>query len=386
MAKLEMETRRKVIEKQRSKYRKASKKEKGVILDSVCIATGLSRDRVKKLFAMKERPLPSGKSRSGRHPKYGRETRLALESIWALMDFAGGKRLCAGMDDMLNALVRYGECSFSEKTQDLLREISPATADRILKKEKAHMRFKGISTTKPGTLLKRDIPIRLGTQWDEDMAGFLEIDLVAHCGATTAGEYINTLDMTDIKTGWTETTAVINKAQIHVFDALKSIRNALPFDMLGIDSDNGSEFINDELYRYCKQENIAFTRSRPYMKNDSCHVEQKNWHVIRRNIGYGRYEGNQAVRIMNDYYSLLRLYTNFFMPHMKLISKDRNGAHITKQYEVPLSPYRRLLEDKTISAETKEQLTKIYLSLNPITIKHDMMNLLKVLFKMAIPS
>jgi hypothetical protein len=385
MAKIDMKTRRKVIDGQKARYKKATKKEKGQILDSVCMATGLSRDRVKKLLANPCATSMPGKMRSGRNRKYGQDVRLALEWLWPLMDYAGGRRLCAGMDDMLDALIRFGEFPFEENIACLLREMSPSTADRLLKRAKDSIKLKGRSTTKPGTLLKKDIPIRLGTQWDENIPGFIEVDLVAHCGWTTAGEYVNTLDATDIYTGWTETRAVINKAQKHVFEALKSIRANLPFDLLGIDSDSGSEFINNELYRYCKEEGILFTRSRPYMKNDSCHVEQKNWHVIRRNIGYGRYEGADAVRVMNEYYALLRLHTNFFMPHTKLISKSRDGARVRKQYETPKTPYKRLLEDEDIPQETKDRLMETYLSINPAELKRGMDKLLGTLAKMALP-
>ena len=385
MAKLDMKTRRKVIDGQRAKYKKSSKKGKGLILDGICTATGLSRDRAKKLLAATGSvPLP-GQRRSGRNRKYGRDTRLALEWLWPLMDYAGGRRLCAGMNDMLDALVRFSECPFEEGVIGLLKEMSPSTADRLLKREKDRMKLKGRSTTKPGTLLKKDIPVRLGTQWDENTPGFEEVDLVSHCGMTTAGEYVNTLDVTDICTGWTETRAVINKAQRHVFEALKSVRASLPFAMLGIDSDSGSEFINHELYRYCKEQRILFTRGRPYMKNDGCHVEQKNWHVVRRNIGYGRYEGAEAVRLMNEYYSLLRLHANFFMPHSKLISKSRNGARIRKQYEPPITPYKRLLMDDNIPQVTKDQLMETYLSLNPAALKRDMMKLLDELKGLALP-
>ena len=384
-AKLDKKTRRRMIDGQKARYQKASKKEKGLILDSICISTGLSRDRVKKLLAYSGTTPASGKARSGRNRKYGRDARLALEWLWPLMDYAGGRRLCAGMDDMLDALIRFGEFPFGEDTAGLLREMSPSTADRLLKRAKDKSKLKGRSTTKPGTLLKKDIPIRLGTQWDENTPGFEEVDLVAHCGSTTAGEYVNTLDVTDIYTGWTETRAVINKAQKHVFEALKNIKASLPFDLLGIDSDSGAEFINHELYRYCKEEDIMFTRGRPYMKNDGCHVEQKNWHVIRRNIGYGRYEGAEAVRVMNEYYALLRLHTNFFMPHTKLLSKNRDGARVYKEYEAPKTPYKRLLADDGMPQETKNRLTETYLSLNPAELKRGMDKLLGMLAKMALP-
>jgi hypothetical protein len=302
------------------------------------------------------------------------------------MDFASGKRLTAGMGDMLDALLRFGEIDFDDDILRLLREMSPATADRLLKHARENMRFKGMSATKPGTLLKRDIPIRLGTEWDDAVPGYMECDLVAHCGTTTAGEYINTLDMTDICTGWTETRAVINKAQRHVHGAITDIAQLLPFPLLGIDSDNGSEFINAHLYRYCVEKGIRFTRSRPYMKNDNCHVEQKNWSVVRRNIGYARYEGMETVRVMNEYYALLRLHTNFFMPSVKLISKHRSGATVRKRYDMPKTPYKRLLESPYIERDAKARLAETYLSVNPAALKRDMLMLLDELAGMRVRS
>lgn len=384
MAKLDMKTRKSVIDGQKARYRKSSKGEKGRILDSVCVATGLSRDRAKKLLAKPGWTQPPGQKRSGRNPKYGQDARSALQVVWPLLDYAGGRRLHEGMGDMLDALGRFGECPFDEKADALLREMSPSTMDRLLRREKERMRLKGIPTTKPGTLLKKDIPLRLGTEWDDAVPGYEEVDLVAHCGATTAGEYVNTLDVTDVCTGWTETRAVINKAQRHVFAALMDIKEDLPFPLLGIDSDNGSEFINHHLYEYCRREGITFTRGRPYAKNDGCHVEQKNWHIVRRNIGYGRFEGGEAVRIMNEYYARLRLHTNFFMPHSKLLSKRRDGARVQKRYETPLSPYRRLLADESIPDGTKAELTETFLSINPAALKRDMMALLERLSSMVV--
>jgi len=317
---------------------------------------------------------------------YGSDVKIALEKVWGYMDHASGQRLTAGMDDMLTALMRYKELDVTDAALALLHGLSPATADRLLRRIRERTGLKGKSTTKPGTLLKRNIPIRLGTEWEENKPGFVEIDLVAHCGDTASGDYLNTLDVTDIFTGWTETQTVINKAQRHVFAALRDIEGRLPFPLLGIDSDNGSEFINDELYRYCMGRGICFTRSRPYMKNDSCHVEQKNWHVVRRNIGYDRYEGQRALCIMNKYYELLRLFTNFFLPQTKLIGKSRDGAHVHKYYEIPKTPYQRVLQTDSIPGETKAKLNSILASLNPAQLKRDMLLLQDSLWQLGIPN
>jgi len=377
MKKLTMKTRFEVINSKRNEYLKAKRTQKTIIIDGLCLTTGLSRDRVKKLLSRNCREKRKRKAGSGRKLVYDHDLDIILLKLWELSDYASGKRFCAGINDLLDALIRFNELAIDLKRENQLRNISPATVDRRLKTAREKYSLKGKSTTKPGTLLKKQIPIRLANQWDENQAGFMEIDLVAHCGETAAGEYINTLNMTDIHTGWTETRAVRNKAQKHVFEALQHIRTVIPFTLKGIDSDNGSEFINNHLFKYCDEENILFTRSRPYRKNDNCHVEQKNWHLVRRNLGYGRFEGQHTVDLMNHYYVLLSFRTNFFDTHFKLVHKHRDGAKIVKRYNGPKSPYRRLLEDPTISQIDKDKLTEIYLSLNPIILKDDMIKLHK---------
>jgi hypothetical protein len=379
-----MKARTEVIEKHKKKYRKSSKKGKSVILDGVCLSTGLSRDRAARLLSGNDtlRHKDSLKKR-GRKTKYKSDVYLPLREIWAYMDFACGKRLAAGMDDILDALIKFGEISCTEEVEQKLRAISASTIDRLLVNDREKMNLRGISTTKPGTLLKKDIPLRLGTEWDDAIPGYVETDLVAHCGASTAGEYINTLNVIDICTYWAEFIAVINKAQIHVFEGLMTVEGRQPFPYLGIDSDNGAEFINAHLYRYCRDAKICFTRSRPYKKNDNCYVEQKNWSIIRRNIGYARYEGKDALRLLNEYYALLRLHVNFFLPSTKLISKKRDGAHISKKYDKPATPYRRVLASEYIPDDEKRQLTKTYLSLNPAELTREMKRIHKELYKLS---
>ena len=383
MDKISMNARKEILDKNRTSYAKASKKQKTLILNTVCQSTGLSRDRAARLLAhfpqKRVKPKPSG-----RKPVYTARVVSALEHLWALLDFASGKRLAAGLPAFLEALLRFSEWPFDEPTTTLLRRMSAATMDRLLQKARTGLRLKGISTTKPGTLLKKNIPVRLGNEWDENQPGFVEIDLVAHCGTTTSGEYINTLDVTDIYSGWTDTMAVLNKAQRRVYEALLTIRARLPFPLRGIDSDNGSEFINMFLYQFCQREKISFTRSRPYQKNDNCHVEQKNWHVVRRNIGYDRYEGEEALTILNQYYSCLRLYSNFFLPQTKLIEKSRTGASIKKTYEIPATPYQRLLAFGGLEEAQKQRLNDAYRQLNPAALKREMSRLLDQLLPLAV--
>jgi len=377
MAKVSMKARKEILGKHIATYRKATKKEKGETLDIVCGSTGLSRDRAARLLSSHgkttQRKAPLKKR--GRKRIYDDETSKALKELWVYMDLACGKRLHEGIGDMLDALIRFGEAKYDDGLIFKLKTMSAATMDRLLKKDKEALRLKGISTTKPGTLLKRDIPIRLGQEWDDAVPGFVEVDLVAHCGWTAAGEYINTLNVTDICTGWTEPVAVINKAQRYVFAGLMEMEKRQPFKYLGIDSDNGSEFINHELHRYCKEKGIVFTRSRAYRKNDNCHIEQKNWLLVRRHIGYGRFEGEEALKLLNEYYSLLRLHVNFFLPSTKLIGKERDGAHVYKRYEKPLSPYKRILAEDCISEKTKKSLEKTFMTINPAKIMRDMMRI-----------
>lgn len=230
----------------------------------------------------------------------------------------------------------------------------------------------GLSTTRPGTLLKEHIPIRTFSDWNEDAAGFVEADLVAHCGQTTSGEYLNTLNLTDIKTGWTDFEALINRSQITVFGAVHTIRKRLPFALLGLDTDNGGEFINHLLLSYCEEEEITFSRGRPFKKNDQCFIEQKNFSVVRKALGYPRLEGEECCQALNGFYGALRLYVNFFQPSLKLKCKERQGAKVHREYEKALSPYRRVLACPEVPQWVKDKLTKKFLTLNPIELIEQM--------------
>lgn len=363
-------------------YHKASKKRKSEILDEFIGLAGYNRNyAARKLRGNASKRSPKTPHNRGRKRKYGEWLIEPLLIIWESLDYACAKRVHAGMEDILGAMLRFGELCCSAEAIELLEKMSSSTIERLLRPERQKMTIHGRTTTKPGTLLKSQIPVRLGNEWDDGKAGFEEIDLVAHCGDSTRGDYANTLDMTDIETGWCETRAVLNKAQKHVFEALKYIQADLPFPLRGIDSDNGSEFINDQLLRYCRDENLVFTRSRPNRKNDSCHVEQKNWSVVRQNVGYGRFETQEEVDILNELYSRLRLHINFFMPSMKLVDKERRGSHLHKRYDEPKTPYRRVLESENVGPESKRKLNKIFPTLNPVALKEEITNLREKLYR-----
>lgn len=392
MSRTTMSTRYEIVQKYAEQYKKVTKKKKGSILDTVCDTTGLSRDRAARLLAaggyQKTRirsAKPIRAETRGRKPKCGAGDLKALVELWKYSDYACGKKLAAAIPAIMGALLRFGEVSWSEDVQKVLLEISASTIDRVLKPEKKRMGFKGLSTTRAGSMLKSQIPVRLGTEWADAKPGYVEVDLVAHCGNTTAGEYVNTLDVTDVTTTWTETRAVINKAQKHVFQALIWIRFFLPFDLRGLDSDNGSEFINAHLLRYCMKEELVFTRSRPYKKNDGCHVEQKNNTVVRRHIGYERYEGQEAVDLLNEFYALLRLHSNFFQPQTKLISSERVDSHVKKTYEEYKSPYERVLASPDVPEEKKAELREVFETLNPAELMRGMADVLQKLQAIAIP-
>src|SRR5205823_8910100 len=235
----------------------------------------------------------------------------------------------------------------------------------VLRGERKKDQLKGRAHTRPGTLLKDQCPLRTCSEWDEQQPGFLEIDLVGHDGGVIDSLHAFTLNATDVATGWTVCVDLKNKAQVWSFAGLQQIRAKLPFSLLGIDSDNGSEFINESFFTYCQKEKITFTRSRPYRKNDSCFVEQKNYSVVRRAVGYQRCESDEQLQLLNQLYEPLDLYTNFFQPSMKLKSKERHGARVKKKYDKARTPYQRLLDSSFIKEETKQQLRARYHALNP---------------------
>ncbi|HZO75783.1 MAG TPA: hypothetical protein VFB60_26520 [Ktedonobacteraceae bacterium] len=261
--------------------------------------------------------------------------------------------------------------------------MSPATADRLLAAERQRTRLHGFSTTKPGTLMQ-EVPIRLGTEWDDVQVGFVELDLVAHCGESVRGDYLSTLTVTDILTGWTECLAVRNRGQQAVFQAIVRARARLPFPLRALDSDNGVEFLTTHLVRYCQQEHLIFTRGRPFQKNDQAHVEQKNWSVVRHVVGYDRYEGQSAWDALQNLYDVLRLYVNFFQPSMKLLSKERVGSRIKKRYDEAKTPYQRVLLSEQVTSEVEAALQQDYRALNPVVLLRQLKERQAALWKLSL--
>lgn len=390
-----MQERKTVTKALAAQYRRSSKMEKGVFLEQFIEATDYNRVYAARLLrnhgkrvevkpgVVLEGSVRAKKKSVTRTKEYDQAVFKALKKLWRIGDYICAKRLVPFIREALPCLVRSGDMRVSKNVEKKLFAISASTVDRLLAPERKKFTLKGRSGTKPGTLLKSQIPIRTFSEWDDAKPGFLEIDLVGHDGGSTSGEYCQTLDATDINTGWTETIAVPTKAQCWVFEALKEIRERIPFDVLGIDSDNGSEFINHQLLKYCEEQELTFTRSRPGRKNDGCYVEQKNWSVVRRHVGYGRYEEQDACKCLNDMYRVVRDYVNFFMPSQKLIEKIRRGSHVQKRYDEAQTPYHRVLKSPHIDTATKRRLKRYYATLNPAQLKRQINSFQKMLDKLT---
>lgn len=397
---LTMKERYAIVRELAPRYQQSRKGERSKILDEFVQLTGLVRSyasHLLKVYGTRKSVVVDGqrvvvivgqtsstKRRRKRPRRYDQPVLDVLERLWAFSNGLCGKRLQVFIRQTLPILERFGELSVDNLVRTKLHAISAASIDRLLAPTKAKSRLKGRSHTKPGTLLKHHIPIRTFADWNEAEPGFVEVDLVAHDGGIAYGDYAQTLDLTDIATTWTETRAVKNKAQCHVFAALQEIRRSLPFELKGIDSDNGTEFINNQLRRYCEQEHISFTRSRPYRKNDNCFVEQKNYSIVRTTVGYYRYDQPLQLQLLDQLYQLLRLYTNFFQPSMKLREKVRSGSRLTRRYDPPMTPYQRVVDHPAIPSTTKAQLSALYQSLNPAHLIRSMAKLQHRLFRSAL--
>jgi hypothetical protein len=292
----------------------------------------------------------------------------ALVAVWKAANFICAKRLIPFLPELIPTIEHHGYLSMGEETREKLLSISPATADRILKKVRDAAKPKGVSTTRSGSLLKHQVPVRTFADWQECHPGFLEADLVAHCGSRTDGAFLNTLVLTDIATSWTECLPLLYRSEAEVLRALDCARRLLPFQLLGLDTDNGSEFLNQGLVDYCEREKITFTRGRAYKKNDQCYVEQKNGAIVRQLVGYDRFEGHHAYQQLGELYRVIRLYVNFFQPSMKLVSKRRNGSRVSKKYDTARTPYQRLVASNVLDEQKRGCLDEFYRALDPVQL------------------
>jgi len=376
--------RRAYLEAIRTRYRRARKTGKTAILNEFCAVCGYHRKYALRLLRTSGKRSKPSVRKPGPASRYAvPELLLALRTIWMASDQLCSKRLKAALPLWLP----HYEASFrplSVETRALFAAISPASIDRLLKPLRATLGKKGLSGTKPGTLLKKHIPIQAGV-WDVTQPGFIEADTVAHCGDSLAGDFVWSLTMTDLCTGWTECRATWNKGSTGVMAQIKAIQQALPFAVRGFDCDNGSEFLNWHLLRYFQnhQQPIKFTRSRPYHSNDNAHVEQKNWSCVRQLFGYERLADVKMVALMNDVYANeFSLLTNFFYPTLKLASKARDGSKWDRKHSKPATPAQRLIDHPDVPQAIKEKLIEQTKTLNPFLLQKEMQRKLKAVFNL----
>jgi len=369
--KMSLKSRRELVKKAKGRYLKADKAQKGVILDELFQNTGLLRNYLIQILSAKIDLDCVNPINRKRKEVYDANVIFYLKKIWTIFDYPCGQRLQPMLAEYIAILERFKELIIPTHVREKLLHIAAATIDRRLEKFRTLRHQKVFSTTKPGSLLKNQIPIKTSS-WDESRLGYGELDTVAHCGASAAGEFIFTLTYTDIASQWTISEAVMGKGQTGIQQALDNIATRLPFPLKGIDPDNGSEFINWQLYNHCLANNIEFTRGRPYQKNDNAHIEQKNYTHVRKLVGYKRLDKEHQLKKMNDlYWSEWDFYKNFFIPNKKLIEKKRVEAKIVKKYDLPRTPYQRLMEHADFPETEKEKLRIIYARLNPAEIKRE---------------
>jgi transposase InsO family protein len=380
---LSMGERRAVTKKLAIQYKRGSRSEKSVMLDQLVDLTGWSRDhaRARLRGAGEVRVV---RVRSPRAPRYSSRVVSALELCWRAARTPAGKRLAPMLVVLVPLLRRDGELDLDDDEAALLVAMSAATIDRRLAGAKVLAGFRATSHTKPGSLLKTQIPIRTWSEWDDVAPGFVEIDLVGHEGGNSFGEFCFTLTMTDIATGWTVNRSVANKSAIRVAQAIEHACGAFPFPIVGIDSDNGSEFINAHFLEWCSARRITFTRSRPGNKNDGCHVEQKNWTHVRELVGYLRFDTEAELDVLNRIWAIDRGYTNLLLTQQKLIESTRVGAKVIKRHDAASSPYQRLVAAEVLSPARKAALTRARNALHPGQVQREIDRLCTQLERLAL--
>jgi transposase InsO family protein len=365
----------------RPRYRLASRRDKSRLLDEFCRVT--KRDR-KVAIRLLRHPPKRARRRAGRPPEYLSTLRPALEQVWEASDYLCSKRLAPFLSELIESLERHDEVTLSPQQRTVLLRISPATIDRLLRPVRRQHRRHGVATTSPSlAALRAQVPLRTFGEWTNVPPGHLQADLLAHCGDSGHDFFLTSLLAIDVATGWTELQAVWGKGHHRVGAAIQAVRHALPMPLLSLHTDNGSEFLNHILVPWCRDKHIAFTRGRPYRKNDQAYVEQRNGAVLRRYIGYDRYRTREAFAALKTVHELLQLYVNFFQPIRKLLSKERHGARVVKRYDRAQTPYRRLLASGVLTPEQSAALATQYQQLNPLRLRTDLQTRLEALWKLA---
>jgi hypothetical protein len=374
--------RRELLGRVRVRYHEACPAHKARMLDEFVASTGYARK-----YAIRVLGQPSAPAVVIVRPRprqYGAEVQEALRLAWLAANRVCAKRLVPFLPALIASLERHGHLSLNDAVRAQVLSVSPATVDRLLRSGRRQDPSHGLSTTKAGSLLKHQVPIRTFAEWDDVRPGFIEADLVAHCGGNASGSFLYTLVLTDVATGWTECVALLHRSQDAVIHGLDQVRRLLPMPLIGMDTDNGGEFINHHVIAYCEREQITFTRSRAYTKNDQCFVEQKNGSIVRQLVGYDRFEGERAYRQLAELYRAVRLYVNGFQPSMKLRTKHRSGTHVRRTYDLARTPLQRLLASGVVPHEGADRLTTIFAALDPVLLLRQIETLQDALWRHAV--
>jgi hypothetical protein len=362
-----MATRDELVAAVSERYARVSRAERGRILDEFAAVTGLHRKHAMRLLRAGQRDRQFG-ARPGRRV-YDDAVREALIVLWEASDRVCGKRLRPLVPILVEAMERHGHLRLAPAVRAGLLAMSAATIDRALREVRGQAGVGGKRRrTVPSSAVRRSVPVRTFAGWDDPPPGFVEADLVAHSGPTAKGSFVQTLTLTDIATGWTECAPLLVREQGLLTEVLGELRKLLPFALLGFDTDNDSVFLNETVRDYCAREGIAFTRCRPYRKNDQAWVEQKNGAVVRRVVGHRRLEGLEAAAALAELYRSVRLFVNFFQPSFKLAEKARDGAKVKKRYHPPATPCQRLLADPRTSEAVRRRVEAVHAGLDPVRL------------------
>ena len=361
-----MATRDELVAAVSGRYGSGTRMERARILDEFTAVSGHHRKHAARLLR-----AGLASHRAGPRPErrvYNEAVRQALIVIWEASDRICGKRLCPLVPILVEAMERHDHLKLEPEVRTGLLAMSAATIDRALRdvRERAGVRTR--RRAPPSAAIRRSVAVRTFDDWDDPPPGFMEADLVAHCGASVKGSFVQTLTLTDIATGWTECAPMLVREQKLLTEVLSEMRRVLPFPLLGFDTDNDSVFMNETVRDYCKDAGLEFTRCRPYRKNDQAWVEQKNGAVVRHSVGYRRYEGLDTAAVLARLYQSLRLFVNFFQPSFKLAEKSRDGAKVRKRYHAPATPHQRLVSDRRTSAETRRRVNRLYATLDPVRL------------------
>jgi len=362
---MSFQAKRELLAQTGPRYRAAPLQQKRAILDEFVAATGYARKYAIRLLGQPSIP-PSAPVTRPRARTYGPDVVEALTVAWAAVNDVCAKRLVPFLPELVASLERHGHLALNPEVRTQLLTLSPATADRLLRPLRERARPRGIGTTKVGTLLKHKVPIRTFAEWDDVRPGFMEADLVAHCGTRAEGPYLSSLVLTDVATGWTECLPLLRHGYDDVLRALDQVRGLLPFPLRGLDTDNGGEFLNYPLLEYCERAEITFTRGRAYRKNDQCDVEQKNGSIVRQIVGYDRFAGELAYHQLAEVYRALRLYVNVFQPSLKLQLKRREGSRVYRRYDAARTPVQRVLAAAVLDEASRTRLVALAEALDPV--------------------